>query len=178
MFDELLNVGGRVMAMPTRTFGQRVFKAITSPGYMLLDSVSGVPTNGFVMHYNTVPAASSRRVTLRKVVSGTEQTTDAANVGACTAHCTFDNAAGVSNSAFNIASVTRTGTGRYAVVFTRAMERADYSICISLEEGSTKGGYPISKTTAGFTLAVATLGGTVAVDLAALASIAVFGGDI
>lgn len=176
--NELLNVGGRLALTPTRTFGQYVSKTITHPGLLLSDLVADVPTNGFVFHYNTAPAASSRRVTLRKLVSGTEQTTDAANIGAVTAHCTFDNAAGVSNSAFNIASVTRTGTGRYDIVFTRAMERADYSVSISLEEGSTKGGYPLSKTTSGFTLAVATLGGTTAVDLAAAASVVVFGGDI
>jgi hypothetical protein len=175
---DLLSVGGRVALLPTRTFSQYVDKTITHPGLVLSDLVSDVPTNGFVVHYDTTAAAASRRLTVRKISSATEETTEAAHLNACRAHCNFGNAGGVSTSAFNVASVTRTGTGRYDIVFSRAMERNDYSVSISLEEASTKGGYPLSKTTSGFTLAVATLGGTTAVDLTAAVSIVIHGGDI
>lgn len=179
--DELVNVGGRMALLPSRDFGQYRHKTIAHPGLLFADLVTDVPTNGFVVHYDTTAAAASRRLTVRRISGATEETTDAAHLNACRAHCNFGNAGFASpsgTSSFGIASVTRTGTGRYDIVFSRAMERNDYSVSISLEEASIKGGYPLSKTTAGFTLAVATLGGTTAVDLAAAVSVVVHGGDI
>ena len=64
--DELLNLGGRLQVLPTRNFSQFVYKAITHPGLVLVDLVSDVPTNGFVLHYDTTAAAASRSASGRR----------------------------------------------------------------------------------------------------------------
>lgn len=168
----LFAVGGKVAVAKSRTSGQHIDETVNNPSYVWLGSYES-DYNGFELVYNTTPAAASRRLTLRKL----GESTDRANVGACAAHVIFSDAALVSTSAFNVASITKTGTGRYAIAFTTPLARADYAVIVSLEE-ATKSGYPLSKTVNGFTLAVSNAGTTTAVDLAAIASVVIFGGDI
>jgi hypothetical protein len=59
---------------------------------------------------------------------------------------------GTIDASFNVASVTRTGTGQYNVVFTTPMPTANYSV-IAIPDVRTTGVIrPVNKTTTGFTV--------------------------
>jgi hypothetical protein len=127
----LFTTGGKIAVTQSRAFGQYDPYAVVNPAYVWHDLIADVPTNGFEITYNTTPAATSRRLTLRKL----GQATDRSHIGAVFAHGSFNDAGAVSASAYNIASITKNGTGDYTVNFTNAAVTADYSITLSTRGG-------------------------------------------
>ena len=57
---------------------------------------------------------------------------------------------GTIDSSYNVASVTKTGTGAYDVVFTNALPNANYAVVGNLQIDSTNVVYFDSKATTGF----------------------------
>lgn len=162
-------VPGRVtLTTSARTFANKV-ETVTNAS-LLFSNTTGTPTTG----RQIVLDASNRLVAVNGVANGTGSNATG-RVGATSAHSTFTNAAGVSANAFNIASVTRTGAGTYAVVFINNLANANYSIALGK---SDKADFPTytSKAVSGFTVANFN-SGAAAADLVGTVDITVIGGQ-
>lgn len=178
--DELLNLGGRLAVLPTRTFSQFVYKTITHPGIVLADLVADVPTNGYVLHYDTTAAAASRRPTFRKIASAVEGTQDLAHAASVRCFVQFTNSAIKSNSSFNCTSVTRTGTGLYTIAVPAGVfTTADFCVTFGTESPLS---YAVcdwaSTTTTSIAIKVYTTGTSTLADVIGRLSVTVVGGDI
>jgi hypothetical protein len=118
-------------------------------------------TNAAVLFTNTSGAApstgrqvildNSNRLVSVSGVSNTTGSTATQLVAGVSGFCKFGNSGGVSSNSFNIASVTRTGIGVYAVAFTNALANANYVVSCSRQG---KADFPTfdSLTTSGFSL--------------------------
>jgi hypothetical protein len=150
-------VGGKIGTQKDRSPTYYVDELITAPGFVWVDSYENATPNGFEVVYDTVPAAASRRLTLRKYNS----TTDMGHIGAVAAHCTVaDPGTPVFRSGgFNFATVVRGGsTGRYDFTFTSALPTANYRVLLSSQ---FKGHLTFDlKTTSGFSVFVSNATGT------------------
>jgi hypothetical protein len=119
------HVAGRVSISPTRSGGIYQPDDWTSPRFAFIDTVDTTAAGREIV-YDTVPAAASRRLTVRDLGG----TTNKGWVGGILAKCSFTNTPAVENSAFNITSIARTDTGKYTVTIADDAARADYAITI------------------------------------------------
>lgn len=116
-------VGGRIGSSVNRTMGQFINEVVAEPGFTWVDNYEAGTPEGYEIIYDaTTVTASRRRLTLRKLNSSAQH----ANVGACRLHTSFDNAALMSGSSFNVASVVRNSTGQYTITPTVNWVLADY----------------------------------------------------
>ena len=143
---------------------------VTDPGYGFISSYE-TNIRGRYMVADSV--YNYKRIFLRNLTT----TANIANVGACTGHCLFSTAGGVSSSSFNITSVTKSGTGIYDVVFINAAARADYSVLITTN-AALDYGFLSNNTVNGFTVNIVQTGTATAKDATTSVSFACFGGDI
>jgi hypothetical protein len=165
-------VGGKVASQRTRgTFYEN--ETILNPGYVWVDSYENSPPNGFEVIYDTSVSAASRRLFLTKY----NNATPISQVGAVLAHGAFNDAGTVSVSAFNIASITKNGTGDYTVNFTNAAVRADFSVVVSTSV-ALQYAYVFAKTTGVVRIIVVTTGTNTPVDATGVISVQCMGGDI
>lgn len=150
-------VGGKIASQKDRSPSFYVDETITAPGFVWVDSYENTTPNGFEVVYDTVPAAASRRLTLRKY----NETSDRGHVGAISAHGTVvdSGTASLRAGSFNLGSVTRGGsTGRYDFTFTTSLTTANYRIMLSSQ---FKGHLTFDlKTTSGFSVFVSNAAGT------------------
>ena len=163
-------VGGRIVSTPTRSAGQYTETVVTDPGFGFKSSYETSIRGRYMV---ATESTDFKRVVLRNLTT----TADLSNVGACTAHCTFDNSGGASSSRFNINSVTRSATGIYNLVFLNPVERADYAVTVTTS-AALDYGFVTNKTVNGFTVNVVQTGTATAQDATAVVSVACFGGDI
>lgn len=163
-------VGGRIVATPTRNAGQYVNTVVTDPGFGFKSSYETNIRGRYMVADNTW---DFKRIVLRNLTT----TANIANVGACIGHCQFPSGGGISSSSFNIASVTKSATGVYDVLFINAAARADYAVNVTMG-AALDYGFVTNKATTGFTINVTQTGTSTARDATADVSFACFGGDI
>lgn len=168
--EESFTVGGRIVSTSTRDAGQYKYKTITNPGYGFISSYES-NTRGRWMVCES--ANDYKRVVLKDVTD----TNTVGQVGACGAHVSFNNAATVSSSNFNVTSITRNGTGDYTITFTSAFARSDYTVSLSTA-APLDFAYVYAKNTGTLQIKVVQTGTSTPRDLTGLVGIACFGGDI
>lgn len=142
-------------------------------------------TNAAILWTNTSGAAPStgRQVILdgsnRLVsVSGVTNTTGSTAtqlVAGISAFGKFANGGGASSNSFNVANVTRSSAGVYAVTFTNTLANADYSVTLTKSTITDTQQAITSIATTGFTLNNFNSGGS-ATDLAGTVYFSVIGG--
>lgn len=170
----LLGVGGMVGVQPTRSFSQYVDETVTDPGYEFCDSYeAGSPAGYKIVYDASTGTASNRRLYVRALAGST----NLALVGATKAVVLFANSATINSGAFNIATVSRTGTGTYAVTFTTAMVSGNYTISIGNSTFNDRSVYT-SKTTAGFTILNVAPLTNVVTDLSGIVDVVCTCGDV
>ncbi len=169
----LLAVGGMIGVQQTRTYGQHVDETINHPGYEFVDSYESSSPNGFQIIYDTTPSAAYRRLTLRKYQTSAE----IGFVGAVRACTGFTDAAIKADSGFNVASITKNGTGDYTINFTNAFARADFMVSLTTS-AALEYAYVFTKTTSLVRVRVVTTGTTTLVDLTGVLDVICVGGDI
>ncbi len=168
-----LSVGGPVGISATRNTSNYIPVTYTDTFFEVVDSYENAPPNGFRLYYNTVPAAASRRLTLRKYNSSA----DIGHIGAVRAYSNFTNSVLVSTSAFNVASIVRNGTGDYTVTFINAFTRADYTVLCSTSKPLEYAAL-FARTTTTVQIKVYTTGTSTLVDLTGELEWLAVGGDI
>jgi hypothetical protein len=119
-------------------------ETVTNAGILFTNTSNAVPTTG----RQTVLDNRNRIVIVNGVANGTGSTGNGL-VGGLAAAVNFTDAGGVSSNAFNVASVTKSGTGLYLVVFTNPLANADYSISFG-KQGALDNPTYDSKSTTGF----------------------------
>ncbi len=116
---------GDLVVARTLNFGQRAPETTTHPAIWLIDNHLN-PAGGYGVSYDTTPAAAFRRLRTRKW----NETTMRGMVGATQLKTCFSNSALIETSAFNVATLARTATGKYAITATTALARADYAVLL------------------------------------------------
>ncbi len=171
----LLAIGGDAGVQVTRTMSQHVDETVTDPGYKFCDSFEAGTPEGYKIAYDASNATAARRRLYLRPLNGT---TNLAVVGATRASFNFTNAATIpaTNSFFNLASITRTGTGTYAAVFTVQMARGDFIVAFGHSTYNDRCIHT-SKTVNGFTILNFNTA-NVLTDLAGNVDVTVTGGDI
>lgn len=168
--NDLFAVGGRIVSTPTRAAGQYTETVVTDPGFGFKSSYE---TNILGRYMVADSATDFKRVVLRNLTT----TANIANVGACTAHNFFAGSGGISSSSFNVASMTKSATGVYNVVFIDPVFRDDYTVTVTTG-AALDYGFVTNRTVNGFTVNIVETGTGTARDVTATASFACFGGDI
>jgi hypothetical protein len=128
----LWGVGGKSIATLPRSAGQNIPSevSLTETGYAFADNLELATPNGFELTYDTAPAATSRRIELKKL----GVSTPISALGQDFASTMITSSLGVSVSALNVASVTNPSTGNYTVTFTNAATRPDYRTLFSIRK--------------------------------------------
>lgn len=178
--EESLNVAGRIAILPTQSIGQHMHQTIASPGLVFADAITYVPTNGYVIRYDTTPAAASRRLSLRKLVSGAEDSQDVSILSATRAFVQFNNSAIKSDSSFNVTSVVRTGTGVYEINLpSGVLTRLDPCVTFGTENPLNYAVWDFSSSTlTKLVIKTYTTGTSTLADLNGRVSVCINGGDI
>lgn len=169
---DMFVVGGKIATTRTRgTFYEE--ETILDPGIVWVDSYESTPVSGFEIIYDTSVAAASRRLYLTKYNS----TTRISQIGGIQAYCGFTNALALSASSFNVASVTKNGTGDYTINFINAAARADFTVSLSTED-PLQYAYVFAKTTGVVRIRIVTTGTSTLVDATGTINVQCLGGDI
>lgn len=119
-------VGGRSAVTKTRGGGQYEYETVSHPSRAWVDSYENATPAGFEVVYDTTAAAASRRLTLRKLGESGDRARGYGNA----LDVNFSNSALISTSAFNVATLSRTGTGIYEIVPTVDFVRADMTVAL------------------------------------------------
>lgn len=166
-------VGGKIAAAQSRSAGQYIYANVTSPAFVWLDSYENATPAGKEIVYDTTPVAAERRLYQRNLDSSVNR----AHIGAVFAHGQFNDAGDISASAYNIATITKNGTGDYTVNFTNAAVRADFSVSLTTQD-PLQYAYVFVSTTGLVRVRVVTTGTSTLVNLSAPLHVNVMGGDI
>lgn len=111
---EAWTVGGFSVVQPTRSMSQHIVNDRTLAGRVWMDWVENEIPKGFVVVMDPSSSDSSRRLTLRKYANGPVGG-DRANLGAVIAHGQFRDDELIAGGSFNLAGVTKNGTGDYTL---------------------------------------------------------------
>ena len=170
---EMLTVGGKVGVQRTRNGGWYLPTTVTDPSIVWADNFEAVTINGYELTYDTVPAAASRRMNLRKY--GT--TANIGHIGAVRGHTNFTDAVAAATSSYNIASIVKNGVGDYTITFAVAFTRADYTVSLS-KTAPTDDPYIFVQTTTELRIKNVTNGTATAANLTGRVHVTCVGGDI
>lgn len=170
---EMFAVGGKSAVTRTRAGGWYLPKTITDPSRVWVDNFELSTPNGYEITYDTVPAAASRRLNLRKY----DQTSNIGHIGAVRGHTNFTDAVIPATSGYNIASVVKNSTGDYTITFTTAFARADYTVALS-KTNPLDDPYIFAQTTTELRIRNATNGTATLANLLGRVHVSCVGGDI
>lgn len=165
-------IGGRLTLAPTNPgVAVNLKETVTNPSLLFTSTSAAVPAAG----KQIVLAAANRLVTVPSVSNGTGSTATGL-VGGIASHGKFSTSVGVSANAFNVASITRTTTGVYAITFTNALSNSDYSVSLTKSNNADNNLTVTGIGTGGFTVNSYN-GSLVLTDLSGIVYFSVIGGQ-
>lgn len=179
----LWGVGGKSIATIPRSMSQVIPSgtSLTETGYAWADNMELATPNGYEIVYDTTPAATSRRLELKKL----GESAPISAIGLHKASTLITSTLNPSASSLNVSTpITNPSTGVYTITFTNEITRGDYRTQTSIRK-LTAGMHDLrvqefAKTTTSVTLHVytASTGALTNLDANHQINLDVFGGDI
>ena len=176
--EEVVNVSGNIRLTPTRGTSVNNPKTVTKPSMLLgLTQESGTKHQIGIQYDPGVKTDATRRLT---VVRGTSETWTGELVP-ISAAASFGDAGSVDSNAVNVASITKSSTGRYDIVYSQAVVNA-YGMSMVSVDGFYMGGWTAGvtfNTTSGCTVRVYDTTNTLAdIPGGAIISFVMMGADV